>query len=99
MSRDLRYNFELLERCDARARRASHTEAATNGGAKSKTLFTPSVIVVPFSHARQPHALYSAVDTGITFLSLLPVNFPFLPSSLAFPGTSFCAADAAKLNV
>ncbi len=43
---------------------------ATNGGAKSKTLFTPSVIVVLLSHALHPHGLYSAVDTGMTFLSL-----------------------------
>ena len=31
--------------------------AATNGGAKSKTLFTPSVIVVFLSHALQPRGL------------------------------------------
>ena len=56
---------------------------ATNGGAKSKTLFIPSVMVVSLSHARQPHGLYSAVETGMTFLSLPPFIVAFLPPSLA----------------
>ena len=56
---------------------------ATNGGSWSNTLFMPSVMVVLLSHARQPHELYSAVETGMTFLSLPSFISTFLPASLA----------------
>jgi hypothetical protein len=46
-------------------------------------LFTPSVIVVLLSHALQPHGLYSAVEIGMTLLSLPPFIVAFLPPSLA----------------
>src|SRR6266404_4346045 len=72
--------------------------AATNGGSSSKTLSMPRVRVVLFNHALQPHGLYSAVETGITFLSL-PLIFTFLPPSFAYPATSFWAAGGGRLNV
>src|SRR5439155_16155006 len=73
-------------------------EPATNGGSESKTFCIPSVIVVPFSQARHPQGLYSAVETGRTFFSLASGIFTFLPPSLAKPGTS-AAAGGGKLNL
>src|SRR5437899_12112127 len=71
---------------------------ATNGGSSSVTFCIPSVIVVLFNQARQPHGLYSAVETGMTFFSLPSFILIFLPPSLAKPGTS-AAAGAGRLNV
>src|SRR5437773_8350325 len=70
---------------------------AANGGSSSVTFCTPALIVVPFSHARQPQGLYSAVETGMTFFSL-PSIFTFLPPSLAKPGTG-AGAGGGRLNV
>src|SRR5882762_3062349 len=70
---------------------------ATNDGSSSNTFCIPSVIVVLFSQARHPHGLYSAVETGIMFFSLLSV-LTFLPPSLAKPGTE-ADAGGGRLNV
>src|SRR5438445_1184070 len=70
---------------------------ATNGGSSSKTFCIPSWIVVLFNQARHPQGLYSAVETGMTFLSLPPI-LTFLPPSLAKPGTS-AGAGGGRLNV
>ena len=59
----------------------------------------PTVIVTLFSQDLHPHGLYSAVETGITFFSLPSFIFTFLPPSLAYPATSFCAAGGGRLNV
>src|SRR5437667_12737507 len=71
---------------------------AANGGSSSSTFCIPREMEVLFNHARHPQGLYSAVETGTTFFSLLSFTFTFLPPSLAKPGT---AADAAggRLNV
>src|SRR5438874_10635902 len=58
----------------------------------------PSVTVVLFNQARHPQGLYSAVDIGMTFLSLPSFILKFLPPSLAKPGTS-AGADGGRLNV
>src|SRR5204862_6651678 len=71
---------------------------AATGGSASNTFCIPSVIVVLFNQARQPHGLYSAVETGMTFFSLPSFIFTFLPPSLAKPGTS-AAAGGGRLNV
>src|SRR6266550_328059 len=71
---------------------------ATNGGSSSNTFCIPSVIVVLFNQARQPHGLYSAVETGTTFFSLRSFISTLLAPSLAKPGTS-AAVGAGKLNV
>src|SRR5512132_2120955 len=71
---------------------------ATNGGSSSNTFCIPSVIVVLFNQARHPQGLYSAVETGMRFLSLPSFIFTFLPPSLAKPGTS-ARAGGGRLNV
>src|SRR5207244_12034124 len=71
---------------------------ATNGGSSSKTFCIPSVIVVLFNQARHPQGLYSAVETGMTCLSLPSFIFTFLPPSLAKPGTE-AGVDGGRLNV
>src|SRR5439155_11993166 len=70
---------------------------ATNGGSSSNTFCIPTVMVVPFNHVRDPHGLYSAVETGRMFFSLPSCVFTFLPPSLASPGTC-AAAGGDKLN-
>src|SRR5438093_9718845 len=55
-------------------------------------------MVVLFNHACHPQGLYSAVETGTTFFSLLSLPLTFLPPSLARPGTSVGAGDG-RLNV
>src|SRR5205823_687101 len=47
-------------------------------------------MVVLFNHARHPQGLYSAVETGTTFFSLLSFTFTSLPPSLANP-VNHCA--------
>ena len=56
-------------------------------------------MVVLFNHARHPQGLYSAVEAGTTFFSLLFFPFTFLPPSLAKPGTGAGGASRARLNV
>src|SRR5437899_5504545 len=56
-------------------------------------------MVVLFNHARHPQGLYSAVETGTTFFSLLSFTFTFLPPSLAKPGTGAGGASRGRLNV
>src|SRR5213079_3590535 len=58
----------------------------------------PRVMVVPFNHARHPHGLYSAVETGMTFFSFPSFIATFLPPSLAKPGTG-AGAGGGRLNV
>src|SRR5947208_5374110 len=55
-------------------------------------------MVVPFNHARHPHGLYSAVETGMTFFSFPSLILTFLPPSLAKPGTG-AGAGGGRLNV
>src|SRR4029450_9869445 len=55
-------------------------------------------MVVLFNQARHPHALYSAVEIGITFVSLPSFIFTFLAPSFAEPGTGAAAGDG-RLNV
>src|SRR6266480_1238349 len=71
---------------------------ATNGGSSSNTFCIPRVIVVLFNQARHPQALYSAVETGMTFFSLPSFILKFLPPSLAKPGTG-AGAGGGRLNV
>src|SRR6266550_3132753 len=72
---------------------------AANGGSSSSTFCIPSVSVVLFNHARHPQGLYSAVETGTTFFSLLSFTFTFLPPSLEKPGTDAGGASRGRLNV
>src|SRR4030095_108922 len=56
-------------------------------------------MVVLFNHARHPQGLYSAVETGTTFFSLLSFPFTFLPPSSAKPGGGAGGASRGRLNV
>ena len=55
-------------------------------------------MVVLSSHARQRDGLYSAVETGITFLSLSSLDFRILAAVPGIAGDLFRAAEVGKMK-